>query len=111
MSKRELLAEASTEAPGKERWTELRLLWDEDESGFVLEGCGRTTVPGEEDREWSRFERTGAGVLLALTRKSDDEQNYWYLSRVAHRLLTEAGKREPEIKEALRLYQRTPFHP
>jgi hypothetical protein len=44
-----LLGEVSSQRPGVERWTELRL-WQLPSGAFVAEQVGRSAVEGERDR-------------------------------------------------------------
>jgi hypothetical protein len=48
-----LLAEKDSRVQTKNRWIELRL-YRTQAGSYVLEGIGRTTVPGEIDRCWAQ---------------------------------------------------------
>lgn len=47
----ELVAHVSAELPEKQRWTEFTL-WLTDFDTWILQGVGKTRVPGESDRFW-----------------------------------------------------------
>lgn len=47
----EMVAQVSAELPEKARWTEFQLYLTDFQT-WVLQGIGRTRVPGESDRHW-----------------------------------------------------------
>lgn len=47
----ELVAEVSAALPEKDRWTEFQLYLT-DFNTWILQGIGRSKIPGEKDRFW-----------------------------------------------------------
>lgn len=77
----ELVAEVSAELPEKERWTEFRLYLT-DFNTWILQGVGRTRVPGEKDRMWYVVSSDPGDFIDKIV--GDDA------SRLAKRLLRDA---------------------
>lgn len=79
----EQVAHVSAELPSKERWTEFDLFITEHDE-WVLQGIGRTKVPGETDRYWTVLSDDPADVLQSILGAD--------ASRLAKKLLAEAFK-------------------
>lgn len=77
----ELVAQVSAELPEKARWTEFQLYLT-DFSTWVLQGIGRTRVPGESDRHWYIVSSDPGDWIDKIV--GDD------VSRLAKRLLKDA---------------------
>lgn len=86
------VAEATSAAPGKERWTELRLWQLHDDRGYVVENVGISTVPGEVTLR-SAHHCPDVGDVIACLRKSDNSRGArrsylpdmaWQLLKTAH---------------------------
>ena len=86
-----IVAEASSAAPGKERWTELRLWQLADKPGYVVEVVGLSTVPGEVTKRSAHPCET-VGAVIASLRKSDSSRGARrsYIPDIAWQLLREA---------------------
>lgn len=70
-----MIATASSEDNGKDRWSEMSLYLIDD-GRYVVHGVGRSRVPGEVDRYWACVCNTPAAVIQALTRTSAKDQSY-----------------------------------
>lgn len=77
----ELVAQVSAELPEKQRWTEFQLFLT-DFNTWVLQGVGRTRVPGESDRHWYIVSSDPGDWIDKIV--GDD------VSRLAKRLLKDA---------------------
>ncbi len=86
------VAEVTSAAPGKERWTELRLWQLDDDRGYVVENVGISTVSGEVTLR-SAHHCTTVGEVIAVLRKSDSSRGArrsylpdmaWQLLKTAH---------------------------
>lgn len=77
----ELVASVSAELPEKDRWTEFQLYLT-DFNTWVLQGIGRSRVPGETDRYWYIVSSDPADFIDKIV--GDD------VSRLAKRLLSRA---------------------
>lgn len=87
-----VVAESSSAAPGKDRWTELRL-WElaGDSTGWVVEVVGLSTLPGEVTKRSAHHCAT-VGDVVACLRKSDNSRGARrsYLPDIAWQLLKAA---------------------
>lgn len=86
----ELVAEASSHHPSKDRWTVLRLYRLEG-AGFVVESVGETAVAGEVTLH-SATKCGTVGEVIAHLRKSDSSRGMRrsYLTELAWELLRSA---------------------
>lgn len=75
------IAHVSAELPSKQRWTEFDLYLSSF-GEFVLQGVGRSRVPGESDRHWSVISRDPLDVIDSIVGNE--------ASRLAKRLLAES---------------------
>jgi hypothetical protein len=75
------IATVSAELPSKPRWTEFTV-YRTTAGEWILEGVGRSRVPGESDRSWSVISDDPIDIVDAIT-GSDT-------SRLARRLLAES---------------------
>lgn len=78
----DVVAEVSAELPGKERWTELRIFLTVDDI-WVLQGVGRSIVPGEIDFNWAVWSSEPLDIIEALIRNGT-------ISRLAKKLIADA---------------------
>lgn len=78
----ELIAHVSSELPTKDRWTEFDLFLSYPDNIWILQGIGRSRVPGETDRYWSVQSDDPADVLQSIVGSE--------VSRLAKKLIAEA---------------------
>jgi hypothetical protein len=76
------IAHVSAELPSKDRWSEFTI-WLTTHGEWVLQGVGRSRVPGEVDREWAVISKDPADVLDAILNNRD-------VSRLAKKLIAES---------------------
>lgn len=79
----ERVAHVTSELPSKDRHTEFSLFLSEYDE-WILQGVGRSRVPGESDRYWAVISDDPADILQSIVGNE--------VSRLAKRLLTEAMK-------------------
>lgn len=79
----ERIAHVSAELPSKDRWTEFDLFITEHDE-WVLQGIGRSRVPGETDRYWTVLSDDPSDILQSIVGND--------VSRLAKKLLSEALK-------------------
>jgi hypothetical protein len=75
------LAHVSAELPSKPRWSEFDLYLTTF-GEFILQGVGRTRVPGETDRHWTVISQDPVDVLDSIVGND--------VSRLAKRLIAES---------------------
>lgn len=75
------IAHVSSELPSKQRFTEFTI-WLTRHGEFILQGVGRTRVPGETDRHWSVISQDPVDVLDSIVGND--------VSRLAKRLIAES---------------------
>jgi hypothetical protein len=93
----ELLAEASSRTGGALRWTELRLF--KTASGrYVLAGAGKSAVPGEVDRCWTKVADGPEGAVDFLHMKEDSGVRY--MTRAARLVAEQAARADLAFAEA-----------
>jgi hypothetical protein len=87
----DLVAEASSHSPAKDRWTELRLYRLADRPGYVVESVGLSSVAGEVTIRSATVCDT-VGAVIANLRKSDSSRGMRrsYLTELAWELLRSA---------------------
>lgn len=95
-----LLGMASSEAPGKARWAELRL-YRTRSNRYILAGTGRTRVPGESERRWAHVSETPQGIIESLYMYDND--NVKYLTRLARNVLDQAMLHDQDLARAFRV--------
>jgi len=98
----ELIAEATSYEPGKERWAELKI-YRTEQGSFVLAGVGRSVVRGETDRTWASLIDDAAGVIARLT--LIDGNSVHYIPHVNRQAIMAAGETCREIREAYAVQQ------
>jgi hypothetical protein len=76
------VAHVSAELPSKQRWSEFTI-WLTNHGEFVLQGVGKSRVPGEEDRAWVVISQDPVDVLDAILANRD-------VSRLAKKLIAES---------------------
>lgn len=84
------VAHVSSELPSKERHTEFDLFVTEH-GEWVLQGIGRSKVPGEQDRMWAVISKDPSDVLQAILG--------YDVSRLAKRLISESFRNLWDKKE------------
>lgn len=62
----ELVAHVSSELPTKDRWTEFDLFLSYPDNVWILQGIGRSRVPGETDRYWSIQSNDPGDILQSI---------------------------------------------
>lgn len=92
-----LLAEADSHAPGKDRWSEVSLYRTED-GCYVAVGCGKSKVPGEEDRHWAEHCQDLHGVVACLSLRRGRVP---YLPRAARDVLDKAARSDADVRALL----------
>ena len=92
----ELLAEQSSHQEGMSRWSEIRI-YKSTTGKYVVETCGRTTLPGEVDLVKVVVVDHPDEVRIALRRKSHIE----YLTHLALDTLEIAAEKDPGLAAAL----------
>jgi hypothetical protein len=75
------VAHVSAELPSKQRWSEFDLFISLH-GEYVLQGVGRTRVPGESDRYWSVISQDPVDVLDSIVGAD--------VSRLAKRLIADS---------------------
>lgn len=78
----DLVSSVSAELPGKERWTELQIYLTAEDV-WVLQGIGRSVVPGEVDYNWAVWSSEPLDIIEALIRNGT-------ISRLAKKLLADS---------------------
>lgn len=91
-----LLANATTASEGKSRWSEMALYVTSDNK-YVVHGVGKSNVAGETDRSWVMVCDTPAGLITALTRRSDGVE---YMPHVNQLLLDRAAMIDDNVSDA-----------
>lgn len=94
-----LLAEATSEVSGKDRWIEFSV-YKTAEGNYVLSRVGRSKRTGETDRFSAQVSETPQGVLETLYLY--DEDGVRYLTRVARELLDRASDADEAIATVYR---------
>ena len=85
---------------GKDRWFEVAIF--RTASGrYVVNGIGRSSIPGEEDRSWAIVCDRPDEVVEAMKRTSPDGMTY--LSTTATRALLDASKEDLGLAEVTRM--------
>lgn len=92
----ELLAFASSRQGEARRWTELSV-YRTDSGRWVLAGNGRSIIPGEVDRPWTKVFEDPAPLIEALYIYDNDGPRY--LTRAA-RSVVEQASGNPEFLTA-----------
>lgn len=95
----ELLGSASSQRPGKDRWSEISI-YRTAAGQYVISGVGRTQVPGEVDRVWAKVSGTPEGVIETLHMYDSDEVRY--LPWTNKSALLEAARNDPTLQRAMR---------
>lgn len=92
-----LLAEASSRWGDSPRWTELAL-YRTAAGTYVLAGVGRSVLPGETDRTWTKQADgpDGAIELLHIT----DESGVRFMTKHARRVAEAAAAADDDFREA-----------
>jgi hypothetical protein len=75
------VAHVSAELPSKQRWSEFTIYLTSHQE-WVLQGVGRTRVPGETDRFWSVISQDPVDVLDSIVGND--------VSRLAKKLIAES---------------------
>jgi hypothetical protein len=94
-----LLAEKDSRVQTKNRWIELRL-YRTQAGSYVLEGIGRTTVPGEIDRCWAQVSDEPEGIIERLYLYSENGQRY--IPHTSRALLLQASRYDENLAKAYR---------
>lgn len=95
----DLIATASSEVVGKDRWSEMSI-YTTDDGRYVVHGLGKSSVEGETDRDWVCICNTAEAVIKALTRTSDDVS---YVPNLNLTLLERASMLDDAISDATRV--------
>lgn len=96
----EELGFATSFRDGKDRWFEV-MIYRTASGRYVVNGIGRSLLPGEEDRSWAIICEKPAEVIEALKRTSPDGVSY--LSVTATHALLEAARLDHDLGLAARM--------
>lgn len=93
----ELLGEASSFEPGRDRWFELRIY--RTETGvYVVEGVGRSVREGDYDKCWALMSTTPSEMIESLYRERNGER---FLPHTTRDALDEAAANDEKVNDAL----------
>lgn len=91
---------ASSFRDGKDRWFDV-MIYRTASNRYVVNGIGRSDLPGEEDRSWAIVCDRPEEVIEALKRTSPE--GVTYLSVTATHALLEAARRDQDLALAARM--------
>lgn len=93
----ELLGSSSSHREGKQRWIEIALY--KTRSGkYVIAGVGKSSVPGETERNWAHVSETPKGAIETL--HLYDGEGVRYLTRTAKVALVAACALDEPLLDA-----------
>lgn len=96
----DLLAEASTEASGGDRWQEVRIYRTSSDQ-WVVERAGHSRIPGEVKRSRVWVCPSVADVRRAVLSKQQDNPDRLYITDVVYEALSAAVELDHRLDEAL----------
>lgn len=93
----ELLGASSSHRPGKPRWIEISI-FKTNGGKYIVAGIGRTTLDGEDERNWAHVSETPRGCLESL--HLYDSDGVRYLTRTAKVALAAACSLDEQLRDA-----------
>lgn len=96
----EILADVSSQRPGNDHWTEIRI-YRTGSDRYVTERIGRTTVPGEYDRVFVNVYDDPARIREGLQRPRPGQAGVYYLNNLAFEAIENAAQIDTAIQAAL----------
>jgi hypothetical protein len=97
-----LLGDASSQSPGKDRWTEVAI-YRTAAGKYIVEKIGKSRVPGETDRCSAEVCETAAAVVEAM--HGVDERGGKYMTHLYRELAGRVAEQDHEFSRAYRTYE------